>query len=77
MNVLISKLNKNIGKYCSRQCVLTSSVYIEKRKKIKPYWLGRKRSEETIAKIKLTNEGKRYSPKTEFKKEFLKKYGSI
>jgi len=38
------------------------------RKGDKGYWLGKKRSEETIRKMSLSTIGKHYSPSTEFKK---------
>jgi len=50
-------------KFCSKNC------YSKWQKEnIKGYWLGKKRSEKTIEKMKRRMKGKHLSPETEFKK---------
>lgn len=70
------KIKIGRGKFCSYQCFTKSRVgkpiSDETREKIKRnngrYWLGKKQPIEAVEKARVAKLGKRYSPKTEFKK---------
>jgi len=61
---IIQEYRKNTAKYCSIQCQ-HQAIKGDGNGKA---WLGKKRSTETVLKIKETLKGRRLSPETEFKK---------
>ena len=70
------KITDGRGKFCSYSCFtkfrIGKSIPEERKAKIKQnnarYWLGKKQPTDAIEKSRTKKLGKRYSPKTEFKK---------
>jgi len=61
--VFLSQIRNNRGKYCSKKCY---SLWLKEN--FNGYWLGKKRSIDTIQKMKLRMKGRHVSLETEFKK---------